>query len=204
MEIYSQDETDKLSSILKNDGVICVPTDTVYGLCARTNSVKAYRKLSFIKNRPLNKNFPVMCANIEQIKEIAIVNEKILKLIHAFMPGAVTLVLNKKTNSFTDINNGGVRNTSEIAVRLAPSKKLKELINKVGSPIFMTSANKSGKEECKTLQEIEKEFPNLDGIMDGKVQFGTASTIIDCTQEKIKIQREGPISSEQIRIVLDS
>ncbi len=204
MKRYKQNETDELSNILKQDGIISVPTDTVYGICARINSINAYDKLVNIKNRPSNKSFPVMCANEEQIKSIAIVDERAQKLIHAFMPGPITLVLNKRPESFAYINNGGLRTTSEMAIRMAPTKVLEELICKTGSPIFMTSANQSGKATCKNLDEIEKIFPTLDGMMEGDVSFGTASTIIDCTSEKIKIQRPGPISMEQIMGVLEN
>lgn len=196
MKRYKQSEIDELANILKQDGVISVPTDTVYGICARINSIEAYNKLISIKNRPSNKSFPVMCADEEQIKSIAIVDEKIEKLIHAFMPGPVTLILNKRNEK--NINNRGLRTTSEIAVRMAPSNVLKELIYKTGSPIFMTSANQSGEKECNNLDEIEKLCPSLDGMMEGNVSFGKASTIIDCTQEVIKIQRVGPISMEDI------
>ncbi len=198
MKIYKQTELDALATILKQDGVISVPTDTVYGLCARINSEVAYKNLEAIKNRPSNKSFPVMCASIEQIKQIAIVDEKIEKLINTFMPGPVTLVLNKKPEVFNYINNRGTTETSELAVRMATSKSLEELIFKVGSPIFLTSANKSGQETCHNLAEIATAFPNLDGIMEGEVSFGEASTIIDCTNEEIKIQRPGPIPTEQI------
>ena len=65
---YKEDEIEKLVQILKNDGVISVPTDTVFGICARMNSQIAHDKLVKIKKRPINKAFPVMCANEEQIK----------------------------------------------------------------------------------------------------------------------------------------
>ena len=200
MRRYKQSEINELADILKRDGVISVPTDTVYGICARINSIEAYNKLMSIKNRPCNKSFPVMCVNLEQIKSIAKVDWKAERLIQAFMPGPITLVLNKK-ESF-NINNRGGRNTTEMAVRMAPSKILEELICQVGSPIFMTSANQSGKSICNNLDEIEKMCPDLDGMMEGEVSFGEASTIIDCTGETIKIQRSGPISVEQITEVL--
>lgn len=166
MKRYKENEIDQLASILKKDGVISVPTDTVYGLCVRINSSKAYDKLVAIKNRPSNRNFPVMCANKEQIKKIAIVGEREEKLIDKFMPGPITLVLNKKLEAFSTINNAGTRTTSELAVRLAPTKILKDLITKVESPIFMTSANLSGEKECSSLLKIEETFPTLDGIME--------------------------------------
>ena len=198
MKRYKQSEIEEIATILKNDGVISVPTDTVYGICARINSSKAYLKLVSVKNRPSTKSFPVMCSDIEQIKSIATLDDNALKLIKAFMPGPLTLVLNKKPETFSYINNAGTRETYEVAVRMIPSKFLNELIEKVGSPLFLTSANKSGMDVCRNLDEIEEECPTLDGMVIGDVSFGEASTIVDLTLGDIKIQRQGPISEDEI------
>ena len=202
MRRYSQNEIDELAEILNNDGVISIPTDTVYGVCARINSQKAFDNLVNAKHRPANKSFPVLCLDEEQIESIAIVNEKAQKLIRAFLPGPMTIVLKKKKEAFEYINNAGERTSDELAIRILPLEFIKELIKKVGSPFFLSSANLSGQEVCKTLEEIEEVFPNIDGIVKGEVSFGKASTIVDCTNEEIKIQREGPISKEQIMEVL--
>ena len=195
---YKQSEIDKLADILKNDGVISVPTDTVYGICARINSLKAHDKLISIKHRPITKLLPIMCADEEQIKSIAIVDRRAEKLIRAFMPGPITLILNKKTGVPEYVNNG----CETIAVRMATSKTLEKLIRKTESPIFMSSANRSGEPTCTNLDEIEKACPNLDGMMEGNVLFGKGSTVVDCTLEQIKILRTGPISIEQIKEVI--
>lgn len=199
MKRYSQDDIDTVIKILKDDGVISVPTDTVYGICARVNSLKAFHKLVEIKNRPDNKNFPIMCSDLEQIKSISIVDKKVKKLINAFMPGPITLVLRKKNDTFLTINNGGERETNEIAVRMATSTFLKEVIIGVGCPLFMTSANKSGMDVCKSLDDIEKMCPTLDGMVEGDVSFGEASTIVDCTDDNIP----GPIAEEQVMEALN-
>ena len=198
MKRYKQSEIKEIATILKNDGVISVPTDTVYGICARINSSKAYLKLVSVKNRPSTKSFPVLCKDLEQIKSIAIVDDKALKLIKAFMPGPVTLVLNKRPDAFSYINNAGTRETDEIAIRMISSIFLNKLIDKVGSPLFLTSANKSGMDVCRSLDEIEEECPTLDGMVIGDVSFGEASTIVDLTHDDIKIQRQGPIKEEEI------
>lgn len=145
-----------------------------------------------------------MCVDENQIRDIAVVNEKVKKLIHAFMPGPITLILNKKPEAFSYINNRGLKTTCEMAIRMAPTKVLEELIKKLGTPIFMTSANISGKSTCNNLDEIENIFPTLDGIMEGKTLFDKASTIVDCTSQIIKIQRQGPISIEQIMEVIEN
>ena len=198
MKRYKQNEIDELAQILKKDGVISVPTDTVYGICARMNSKKAHDNLITVKNRPANKLFPIMCADEEQIKSIAIVDEKAEKLIRAFMPGPITLILKKNPQIPDYVSNGG----TTIAVRMATSKALEELIRKINSPIFMSSENQSGEPTCTNLDEIEKACPLLDGMMEGSVSFGRASTIIDCTSEEIIILRSGPISMEQIKEVI--
>lgn len=204
MKRYSEQEIDEVARILKNDGVISVPTDTVYGICARINSKTAYDKLVEAKNRPSNKSFPVMCLNEEQINEIAIVNQNAQKIIKAFMPGPITLVLKKRPEAFSYINNAGDSISDELAVRMAPLKILEELLIKTGSSLFLTSANISGKEPCSNIDDIEQTFPMLDGILEGNISFGQSSTIVDCTSNEIKIQRPGPISLEQINNVLEN
>ena len=196
---YKPNEIEKMAQILKNDGVISVPTDTVFGICAKMYSEIAYNKLIKIKNRPIEKSFPIMCADEKQIKNIAVVNEIAEKLIRAFMPGPITLVLKKNSNLPEYVTNG----KDTIAIRMATSKPIEELIIKIESPIFMTSANQSGQPECENLDEIEKACPNIDGMMEGEVKYSKGSTIVDCTSKEIKILREGPIKLEQIIEVIE-
>lgn len=196
---YKENEIEQLADILKDDGVISVPTDTVYGICARINSKKAHDKLIAEKNRPITKAFPIMCADERQIKSIAEVDARSEKLIRAFMPGPITLVL-KKNNTLSEYVTNG---KDTVAVRMATSKVIEELIRKTESPLFMTSANKSEEPECTNLDDIEKSCPLLDGMLDGSVVFGEASTIVDCSSKEVKILREGPISMEQIIKVIN-
>ena len=196
---YNKEEIEKLVKILKDDGVISVPTDTVFGICARIDSKIARDKLIAVKNRPIKKSFPVMCANEEQIKSVAVVNERAEKLMKAFMPGAITIILSKSKELPDYVRNG----KDTIAIRMATSEPLEKLILALGSPVFMTSANQSGEPICTNLDEIEKMCPDLDGMMEGKVIFSKGSTIIDCSAEEIKILREGPISEEQINKIIN-
>ena len=198
---YKENEIDKLAEILLNDGIIAVPTDTVYGLCVRMNSEKAREKLINIKNRPSSKSLPVMCADLDQIKRIAIIDKREELIINAFMPGPITLILLKQSKLPQYVNEG----STEIGIRMATSKALEILIRKVGSPICISSANKSGEPVCSTLDEIENTFPDLDGILEGEIIYRKSSTIVNCTsKDDIIIQRDGPISLEQIMEVLNN
>ncbi len=198
MKRYTSKQIDELVEILKNDGVISVPTDTVYGVCARAISQNAQENLRNVKHRPQTKAFPLMCSDEKMIKTIAEVDEKSEKIIRAFMPGPLTIVLKKK-DSVPSYVNGGMQT---LAIRMATSIVLEDLINQLDSPIFMTSANQSGEPVCTNLDEIERNCPDLSGMLEGDVQFGQASTIVDCSGEEIKILREGPITLEQINEVL--
>lgn len=199
MKRFSEDDIEEIVDILKNNGVISVPTDTVYGVCARIDSKKAHDNLILVKNRPETKPFPVMCANEEQIKGIAIVNEKAEKIIKSFMPGPITIVLNKKETVPYYVTNG----KKTIAIRMATSKTLEKIILSLGAPIFMSSANQSGEKTSESLEEIEKNCPKINGILEGKIKLGVGSTIIDCTSEKIKVLREGPIKLEEINNIIN-
>ncbi len=197
MKRFEQTEIRELAEILKNDGVISVPTDTVYGLCARMDSVSAREKLRDIKHRPKTKAFPVMCADLRQAEEIAVVDERAKRIMAKLMPGPLTVILKKK-DCVPDFVSGG---EPTLAIRLATSEVLKQMILELGVPVYMTSANQSGEKTCETLDEIEAACPGLDGMLEGKTMFGRASTILDCTGE-LRILREGPLNMEDMKSAL--
>ena len=115
------------------------------------------------------------------------------------MPAHITLFLNKKNTLPNYVTNG----KDSVAIRMATSRTIEELIIKTESPIFMTSANQSGEPTCTSLDEIEKMCPKLDGMLEGNVIFSKGSTIIDCSADEIKILREGPITIEQINKIVN-
>ena len=78
----------------------------------------------------------------------------------------------------------------------------RRLIETLGEPVYMTSANQSGHPVSTSLAEIEASCPLLDGMMEGSPSFGQASTIIDCTGEEIRILRPGPVTMNDIEQVL--
>ena len=193
MRRFKAEEIQEIIEILKRDGVISVPTDTVYGVCSQVSSHQAEENLRNVKHRPLTKAFPVMCADLEQIQEIAEVDDRAKKVIEGFMPGPLTVILKRK-----DGVNLSQENLDTIAIRMATSDTLAKIIKGLGRPIFMTSANQSGEPTCTSLDEIEKSCPDLDGMLEGDVSFGEASTIVDCTKEELAILRPGPITMQDI------
>ena len=195
MKIIKQQEIGDIVEILKNNGVIAIVTDTVFGVCATTKNKKAFDNLVRVKDRPKEKAFPIMCADIEDMRKIAIIDEKSEKIINHFMPGPLTIIVNKKKNIAKYIGND-----ETVALRMATSPLLKSIIESLGSPIFMTSANKSGEKEYGSIEAIIEGLPLVDGIVDSKPSYEKASTIYDCINKKIL--REGIITEEDIESVL--
>lgn len=76
--------------------VIIFPTDTVYGIGASVYDQDGIRRIYEIKHRPLNKPLAVLCSSVEQIEEIAYLTDDARKLIKAFLPGALTIILRSK------------------------------------------------------------------------------------------------------------
>lgn len=171
--------------VLKKDGIIAYPTDTVYGLAIRYNSNKALENLINRKKRPKEKSFPIMVSNLQMLKKVAIVDERSEEIINRLMPGALTVVLNK--------NDG----TRTIAIRMAHEETLKKIIEELNEPIYLTSANLSNYPTCNSPEEIVM-YNLADVIVNGEIKNGIASTIVDLTGDDIKILRQGPISLDDI------
>ena len=197
MRRFGSDEIKAAAEVLKQDGCIAAATDTVFGVCARI-SEEGMNRLYEVKNRPRSKQFPIMCADVNQLRTVAEVSDMADTIIQAFMPGPLTVILKAKESVPAAVRGGG----STLAIRLATSSQLKQLIEAVGTPLFMTSANQSGMPECRTEEEIEVSCPKLDGILEGTVFYNRASTIADLTGETPKILREGPITIEQMNQAL--
>ncbi|NLC96040.1 MAG: threonylcarbamoyl-AMP synthase [Erysipelotrichaceae bacterium] len=197
MLILNKENTDLIVKALIKDKVIAYPTDTVYGLASRFDSIQAKQNLINKKNRPHEKSFPIMVSDIEMMKTIAIVTKEAEIIIKEFMPGPLTVILKKQSHIDDYVNDG----KETLAIRLASDNYIKKIIEELGSPIFLTSANKSNLPVCTNEKEIE-EYDLADLIVKGKPLNNIASTIVDLSDNNIKVLREGPISLEDINKVL--
>ena len=104
--IYEKTQINEVIEKLKEGKVIAFPTDTVYGLGVRYHDEEALARLKQAKGRPENKPIPTMVANKEQLAAVAHLNEDIEKIVSAFLPGALTLVMNKSENVPEYATNG--------------------------------------------------------------------------------------------------
>ena len=187
----------EIIKILKNNNIIAIPTDTVYGLTIKTDIKENYHKLLEVKNRPKEKLFPIVVSSIEQIEKIAYLDELNKSMIKEFMPGPITIILRKKEGVFSYLES------NTIAIRMAEGF-LKDVIEELGVPLWLTSANKSGHKPAINSEEVIKIFNNeIQGIIDGEVNVGIPSTIVEFKDNDFKIYREGPITKERVRKKLE-
>ncbi len=192
MKIYSQNQVELVANALKNHEVIAFPTDTVYGVGVMYGSVEDLNKLKNAKHRPETKPIPMMVSNMEQMKMVAEVDERTQKLCRAFLPGALTLILPSKIDK--QFTNG----KDTIAIRMPEDDFVLQVIEEVGSPLFVSSANRSGAPTALSMDDALHQLPNIDGIVDGKCKEMWASTIVDCTKEELVILRQGPIRLKEL------
>ena len=124
--------------------------------------------------------------------------ERIEKIAAKFLPGALTLVVNVKDSVDSAYTNG----LSTIAIRIPDEKFILDVIDELNCPILVTSANQSGEKTALTSDDVYEQLPKIDGIVLGTCKALQASTIVDCTKEKLQILRPGPISLEELESVL--
>src|SRR5574344_567591 len=196
-EINKQ-ELEDCCKIIKNDGVIIFPTETVYGIGANATSKEAVEKIFKIKKRPLNKAINIMVADINQIEKYAIIKNDIeRKIIQKFMPGPITIILNKK-NVIPDIVTAG---NAKIGIRIPDNKIALEILKQCKVPIAAPSANISGEESGINIQSIQSDFDGkIDAFIDGGTsKLAQASAIVEVVNNEIIIHRQGKITKEEIQ-----
>jgi len=195
-----QEQIKRGVSILRAGGIVAYPTDTVYGLGASANLPWAIETIYEVKERPLNMPLPLLLSDVSQITGVAeSVPEIAWSLINAFLPGALTLVL-QKSSSVSDIISGG---GTTVAVRIPAHSVPVALVEGLGAPIVGTSANLSGKPSPLTAGEVHSQLGSkVDFIIDGgRCPGGKESTVVDVTGETPAVLREGAITLKEIRRV---
>ena len=180
---------------VKAGKVVAFPTDTVYGVGVRYDDEAAIEAMKRSKGRPESKPFPMMVYDEVQMASVAWMDEDILRLVRRLTPGALTLVLKKKDNVPDFVTNG----KETIAIRIPDHRFVLDLLEKVGVPMLVTSANLSDYPSCKSYSEVMEQLDGrIDAIVDGECGSGVASTIVDVTCKPFKILREGAISLSDI------
>ena len=193
-----ESELNKIKEILDNDGVIIFPTDTVYGIACNCFSEKAIKKIFDIKKRPENKPINVLSNSLDKIKLVSKnINEKEKFLIDKYMPGALTIILDKN-EKVSDTLTAGL---DTIGVRIPKNNISLRILENVSYPLATTSANISGDSAGIKISDFLKEFDGVvDAIIDGgETDLKVASTIVRVESDnKLKIIREGTLKIKEM------
>ena len=188
---------DDVVRVLRNGGVVAIPTDTVYGLAAAFDDDDAVERLFRIKGRPANLAIPLLidCANSVN-RYVSSVPESFWSLANAFWPGQLTIVMRKSDLVSERLTAG--RNT--VGLRVPDHRLPRHLSKSLGRAITGTSANLSGSPSLATASEVEEQLGSaVDLIVDGGATSAPiSSTVVDLSGETPTIVREGRITPEDI------
>jgi L-threonylcarbamoyladenylate synthase len=189
--------------ILRKDGVIVFPTDTLYGLGCDAFSRGAVARIIGIKGRPYDKGLPLLLASAEDAEGLALDFSPLAKkLAQAFWPGALTLVLRASRQVLPEVT--GDRST--VALRVPDHPVPRALVRGVGRAIIGTSANLRGEMPSTTAREAESAVGGtVDYVLDGgPADNGAPSTVVDLSGECPVLLRQGVLSREALEGVCGS
>ncbi len=187
---------------LKNGEVIGFPTETVYGLGCDARNGEAVKRVFEAKGRPADN--PLIChiGDKEQIGDIVSeITPLAQKLIDAFMPGPITLVM-KKSDSIADETTAGL---DTVGVRMPSHPVANRFLKEAGIPVAAPSANLSGRPSPTSSRSV---LEDMDGyiyavIDGGDSEYGLESTVVDCTGTTPVILRPGAVTKADIDSVLN-
>ena len=198
----NEPDTAKIAAdIIKNGGLVAIPTETVYGLGANGLDEEAVAKIFIAKGRPQDNPLILHISGPEQIELFCHhIPQKAYDLAEAFWPGPLTIVLPAK-DCVPKRTTGGL---STVAVRCPDHDTARAIIALSGVPIAAPSANISGKPSTTTAQHVLHDHDGkIDAIVDGgPCRVGVESTIVDLTEERPRLLRPGGIGPEALIAVL--
>lgn len=190
----------KAADVLKRGGIVVYPTDTAYGIAVNAMDEEAVKKLYDLKGRDYTKPTHVVVKDWEMIETFTNPSEDAIKIYEEFMPGPITMILNKRTYQIPDMLG-----SDTLGVRIPDTELTKELSNFVHFPYTTPSANRSGEKTPYSVEDVKKvlDIEKVDLVLDGgQLEKVEPSTIVDLTGDEMKILREGPITEEEIKNIL--
>ena len=198
---FNDNELEEAAMILRNDGLVAFPTETVYGLGANGLNPLAAKKIYAAKGRPSDNPLIIHIADMKALEELTTgVSEIGMKLANAFWPGPLTLICNKSDK----VPYGTTGGLETVAIRMPSHPIAYELIKKSKVYVAAPSANVSGRPSPTKAEHVIEDLSGIvDMIIDGdKVSIGLESTIVDVTGEIPTILRPGYITLDMLKEVV--
>lgn len=196
-----QESIETAARIIREGGLVGMPTETVYGLGANALDEKAVAKIFRAKGRPQDNPLIVHISEFEQIEPlVSEVPEEARKLAEAYWPGPMTMVL-PKSKRVPDLVSA---NLPTVGIRFPSHPVARALISAAGVPVAAPSANRSGLPSTTTAAHVLRDMDGrIDAVLDGgPCGVGVESTIILLTSKPPRLLRPGGITLNQLRDVL--
>ena len=184
-----EDNIQKAIACIKNEEVVGIPTETVYGIGVDPLSQAAVDKIFNLKEREENKPLSILVHSFHDLIKLKIIS-KVPEIVELYWPGPLTIIVESELN-FAD--GVGTKNPNSIGVRVPDNELALELLKKTG-PLAVTSAKNSGQEDITNEKDAESVFGDKIGhYLQGSALHGSGSTIVDFRDEEFKVIREGPL-----------
>jgi L-threonylcarbamoyladenylate synthase len=187
--------------LLRNGGLVALPTDTVYGIAVALATPGGIGRLFAAKRRPPDKGIMLLLADAAQAAEIGHMTPGAAALAATFWPGGLTIVVPQRDG--VDLPPELTGGTPTIGLRVPDHDSPRALAAGIG-PLPTTSANRSGSPEGRDAVDILDQLGDaVDLVLDGgPAHGGAASTVVDCTGPEARILRVGAIPVERVAGVL--
>lgn len=196
--LVEKDAIEDVASLVEANQVVAFPTETVFGLGVKFGSYEALNELYKLKHRDRQKAISMMISNPQDIEKYAYIDDNAKKIIKAFMPGMITIILKKRLF----IDDCFTSSLDTIGIRIPDDKFVLRLLEKTG-PMLVTSANLSGEDSLVDDKAVKRVFDGkIPIIVKGESISKKASTIVDLSKGKVEILRVGDISKEEIMEVI--
>lgn len=194
-------DIDKAVALLQAGQLVGIPTETVYGLAANALDRRAVTGIFSAKNRPSFDPLIIHVASLEDaLKYVKAIPSELRTLADRFMPGPLTLLLEKK-DIVPDLVTSGL---SRVAIRIPAHPLVQQLLAQLDFPLAAPSANPFGyisptKAEHVLAQLADKVAYVLDG---GACQVGLESTIVGIEEGQLTVFRKGGLAIEEIEALV--
>lgn len=197
----AREPVDIAVEVLREGGLVALPTETVYGLAADAENELAVRRIFAVKGRPETHPLIVHIPGADQLDAWARdIPDEARRLASAFWPGPLTMVLKKKPRASHAVTGG----QDTVALRVPSHPLAREVLRRLGGGLAAPSANKFGKVSPTTAEHVRRDLGDeVDYVLDGgPSEVGVESTIVDLSGDAPALLRPGGLAIEEVERVL--
>ncbi len=200
MKVYTVEQA---AREILDGGIVAYPTETCYGLAVLADDAKAVEDLRKLKGMDSQRGISVLVPDSDCMDEyVESIPQEAKSIMDEFWPGPLTLVLKAKPGIFAD---GIATPDGNVGFRCSSLVETAQLASRVGRPLTSTSANYSEQSEIAGLDDLFIHFDTkIAGVLSGKCRGWNPSTVVNVSDGKIEVLRQGPISYDDIMKAVSS